>query len=194
MAHPDALNDTPQTVRPGVPQARNPTTPGDLPVAPTCPRPAVDSHNPARLGVTHPLRDRPGEPLLLLHQHRATPALLHSSHRNLRITSVLRRSLESAPSHWGQFRLPGGDLGRFSAASAGAAPGARGEGSANWVGKQLDRCFRGTTTLVTPNREPFSSASSRVPSPNTMHPRSLTPQRRQCLHWRGPRNTYGVGR
>ena len=31
MAHPDALNDTPQTVRPGVPQARNPTTPGDVP-------------------------------------------------------------------------------------------------------------------------------------------------------------------
>ena len=31
MAHPNALNDTPQTVQAGVPQARNPTTPGDLP-------------------------------------------------------------------------------------------------------------------------------------------------------------------
>ena len=32
MAHPNALNDTPQTVQAGVPRARNPTTPGDLPL------------------------------------------------------------------------------------------------------------------------------------------------------------------
>ena len=31
MAHSNALNDTPQTVQAGVPRARNPTTPGDLP-------------------------------------------------------------------------------------------------------------------------------------------------------------------
>ena len=30
MAHPKALNDTPEPIRPGQPQARNPTTPGDL--------------------------------------------------------------------------------------------------------------------------------------------------------------------
>jgi len=31
MAHPKALNDTPDTAQPGQPQTRNPTTPGDLP-------------------------------------------------------------------------------------------------------------------------------------------------------------------
>ena len=33
MAHPEALNDTPDVVRTGQPQVRNPTTPGDLPLA-----------------------------------------------------------------------------------------------------------------------------------------------------------------
>jgi hypothetical protein len=34
MAHPKALNDTPDTAQPGQPQTRNPTTPGDLPRVP----------------------------------------------------------------------------------------------------------------------------------------------------------------
>lgn len=33
MAHPEALNDIPDAVRTGQPQARNPTTPGDLPAS-----------------------------------------------------------------------------------------------------------------------------------------------------------------
>ena len=37
MAHPKALNDTPDTAQPGQPQTRNPTTPGDLPVLTTMP-------------------------------------------------------------------------------------------------------------------------------------------------------------
>jgi hypothetical protein len=66
------------------------------PVAPPCPRLAVDSHDPARLRVAHPLRNQPNKPLLLLHDHHTASGLAPSSHRNLHIASVLRRSLESA--------------------------------------------------------------------------------------------------
>lgn len=42
------------------------------------------------------LRDQPTEPFKLLDQHPATSSLAHRCHHNLRIVSVLRRSLESA--------------------------------------------------------------------------------------------------
>jgi hypothetical protein len=72
------------------------TVPDCAPIAPACPRPAVDSHDPARPGGTYPLRNQPAEPLLLLHEHLAPSSLPLCSQRNLRIASVLRRSLESA--------------------------------------------------------------------------------------------------
>jgi putative transposase len=40
-----------------------------------------------------------------LHKHPATSGLPHSSHRNLRIASALRRSQESAFPKWGQIEL-----------------------------------------------------------------------------------------
>jgi hypothetical protein len=67
-------------------------------IAPLCPYLAVDSHDPARLKVAPPLRNQPNKPLLLIHDHHAASSLAPSSHRNLHIASVLRRSMESAGS------------------------------------------------------------------------------------------------
>src|SRR5512143_1098434 len=53
------------------------------PIAPACPRPAVDSHDPARLGVADPLRNQPNEPILLLHDHLTASGPPPSSHPNL---------------------------------------------------------------------------------------------------------------
>jgi hypothetical protein len=48
------------------------------------------------------LRNQPNKPLLLLHEHLAASSLPLRSHRNLRTTSVLRRSLEFAAKLSGQ--------------------------------------------------------------------------------------------
>jgi len=48
------------------------------PEPPPCPRPPVDTHRPARLGVAHPLRDQPREPRRLLRQ-RLRPAFTTSA-------------------------------------------------------------------------------------------------------------------
>ena len=83
------------------------------PIAPACPRPAIDSHNPTGLGISHALSNQPNEPLLLLHDHHAASGLPPNSHRNLRVTSVLRRCLESAHPWVGSTA----SIGRFWAAA-----------------------------------------------------------------------------
>lgn len=63
------------------------------PVPPINPRTPRDSDSAARLGISHALRDQPGELLLLLRHHEtATPTC---THHYLRTISVLRRSHES---------------------------------------------------------------------------------------------------
>ena len=55
------------------------------PVAPACSRPAADSHDPARLGVTHPLPDQP---------NRTIPAFPPASHH-----AASSAQLPSQPPH-----------------------------------------------------------------------------------------------
>ena len=70
------------------------------------PRPAVDSHDPARLGVADPLRNQPNEPILLLHDHLTASGPPPSSHRNLPHTlGVVTLTGIRPPSAWGQFKL-----------------------------------------------------------------------------------------
>ncbi len=79
--------------------------------------PPVDPHHPARLSVSDALLDQPDEALLLIRCPTAgttTPTLFQGLlNRNLHSRSELRRSLESAPSQWGQIRLTGSDTGGY---------------------------------------------------------------------------------
>ncbi len=79
------------------------------PEPPPCPRPTVDTHRPARLGVAHPLRDQPDEPRPLLRQ-RLHPRTTRTCHHDLQTRRLLRWSVESAltrPGCWARADRPG---------------------------------------------------------------------------------------
>jgi hypothetical protein len=56
----------------------------------------ADPDTAARFSVAHTLGDQPNEPLLFLRQPTTRPPTSTLSHRNPRLRSVLRRSLEFA--------------------------------------------------------------------------------------------------
>ena len=119
LTRPEQISDPDPLIRRQIPLTANfllnslhrrivPFPPDGIPDRPPVTPPntglAMHTNLSARLAVTRPRSDqrRPSSPLLSLRRRSRRPLL--SWHRNPQTVVVLRRSLESTPSHWGQLR------------------------------------------------------------------------------------------